>query len=304
MLFVNAKINIGLQIVRKRSDGYHDLQTVFYPVGIYAGTPLNPVPFCDILELAPKPKEDRRKGRVNEPIPDIILKGRKVDCDLEKNLVYKAASLFCETTGADFSGFDLLLEKHLPDGAGLGGGSADAAFTLRLLREAFNEPGGGRFIRNEELESLALRLGADCPFFISNIPAYAEGVGECLYPIEIDLSGYWLAIVKPDVYISTREAFSGVMPSPSSFDLRRLPAIPIEKWREYVKNDFEKSIFPRFPEIASVKNRFYETGALYSSMSGSGSSVYAIFRSEEEASNSLAEFKHDATIEGTYLLKL
>lgn len=297
--FVNAKINIGLQIVRKREDGYHDLQTVFYPVGVYAGTAENPVSFCDILELT----GEARKGQPR--LPSFRLTGRKVECPLEKNLVYKAAELFCRETGSDFSECEINLEKYLPDGAGMGGGSADAAFTLRMMADAWNSKvEEGERIPDSRLSEMALRLGADCPFFILNRCAYAEGVGERLEEIPLDLSGYWLAVVKPDIYVSTKEAFSGVTPRAADFDLRRLPSLPVEEWKEYVKNDFEDSIFPLYPAIGEIKERLYQGGALYASMSGSGSSVYGIFRSEEMAREALRDFDGDTTIEAVYLLKL
>ena len=303
MLFVNAKINIGLQIVSKRADGYHNLQTVFYPVGLYAGCADNPVSFCDMIELTPL--TNREKGDCNYGrLPEIRLSGRRVECPLSDNLVFKAAALFCEETDADFSDTVLTLEKHLPDGAGLGGGSADAAFTLRLLRDRYMQKSDATGPGDEELCRMALRLGADCPFFIKNKPSYAEGVGELLEPVSLALHGYWLVIVKPNIYVSTREAFSGVTPRKGDFDLRLLPQLPVGEWREVIKNDFEDSIFPQYPKIGEIKENLYSGGALYSSMTGSGSSVYAIFSTEKEASHALAQFRDDATIEGCYLLKM
>ena len=288
--FVNAKINIGLQIVRKREDGYHDLQTLFYPVGIYAGTPANETEFCDILEICAN--ETPEEGFRFECM------GRKVDCAPEKNLVYRAAMLFAEETGVDLSTIKVVLDKHLPDGAGLGGGSADASFLLRMLARRFREG------EDLPLYDWAARLGADCPFFILNRPAYAEGIGERLEASSLDLSGFWLVIVKPDVYVSTREAFSGVKPRPSDFDLRFLPQTPIEEWRHKVKNDFEDSIFPLHPEIKEVKERLYGRGALYASMTGSGSALYGIFRERESAVKTAIEFKEKATIAVSCLLKM
>ncbi|MBD5288603.1 MAG: 4-(cytidine 5'-diphospho)-2-C-methyl-D-erythritol kinase [Bacteroides sp.] len=301
--FVNAKINLGLQIVRKRSDGYHDLQTVFYPVGLYAGTAENPVSFCDILEIAEAEgsrNEDKKKGG----IPFMVFTGRKIDCAPEKNLVYKAASLFCEHTGADFSEFSIMLEKHLPDGAGMGGGSADASFTLRLLADLHNRYNAENKITDESLYELALKLGADCPFFILNRAAYAEGIGERLEEIPLDLSGFWLVVVKPRIYVSTKEAFSGVTPKEPEFDLRRIVGLPIEQWKDYIRNDFETSIFPLYPEIGEIKQRLYDSGAMYASMSGSGSSVFGIFNDKAQALQGQSHFKNDATIEGSYLLKM
>ncbi|MBD5183543.1 MAG: 4-(cytidine 5'-diphospho)-2-C-methyl-D-erythritol kinase [Bacteroidales bacterium] len=302
--FVNAKINLGLQIVRKREDGYHDLQTVFYPVGKYAGSAQNPESFCDLLELTGNFKGVKEGEEIERLLPQFQLTGRRVDCPLEKNLIYKAACRFCQATGADFSGMNLQLEKHLPDGAGMGGGSADASFVLRLLADEYNSRYPENKIEEVILLDMALSLGADCPFFILNRAAYAEGVGEKLVPIELDLTGMWLVVVKPSVYISTKEAFAGVIPKPGEFDLREISRLPIEEWRNHIKNDFEDSIIPRFPEIGEIKGKLYSLGALYSSMSGSGSSVYGIFPSEKSGAEALSNFREDATIEGCYLLKM
>lgn len=303
--FVNAKINIGLQIVRKRADGYHDLQTVFYPVGIKAGQPSNPEPFCDILEVSVA-EEDIVRISEDSGMPEaetvfegirFIFGGRKIDCPAEKNLVCKAASLFFRETGMNPAGVTVRLHKNLPDGAGMGGGSADASFTLRALASYYG-------LEGLPLAEWALRLGADCPFFIYNRPMYAEGVGERLEPIALDLSGKWLAVVKPDVYVSTKEAFAGVTPREASFDLRRITELPIERWRDVVTNDFEQSLVPRHPELAVTKGMLYRGGALYSSMTGSGSCVYGIFADRETAKNALDEFAGLPTIERTYLLEM
>ncbi|MDE6637020.1 MAG: 4-(cytidine 5'-diphospho)-2-C-methyl-D-erythritol kinase, partial [Muribaculaceae bacterium] len=170
--FINAKLNLGLNIVRKREDGYHDLETVFYPIGVHNGTPENPEPFCDILEIIPSEKTE------------FVFTGREVDCPLEKNLVYKAWKIFKDNY-PELKDYKIHLEKHLPDGAGLGGGSADASGVLLMLNELSGNP-----FKNEELLEMALCLGADCPFFILNRPCYAEGVGEILEPIDLDLSGW------------------------------------------------------------------------------------------------------------------
>ncbi|MDE7413429.1 MAG: 4-(cytidine 5'-diphospho)-2-C-methyl-D-erythritol kinase [Muribaculaceae bacterium] len=304
--FVNAKINIGLQIVRKRPDGYHDLQTVFYPVGINAGTDRNPISFCDILELVPGKRNSFGLPSGPHPeslMPEIIFKGRKIDCEPDKNLVYKAADLFCRETGANLSGYRLILDKHLPDGAGMGGGSADAAFTLSILADFLCKLYPENPISEEELLRMGLALGADCPFFIINRPCYAEGVGERLEELPLSLTGYCLLVVKPAVYISTREAFAGVTPAESNFDLRDLPSIPVEEWKGVVKNDFEDSIFPKFPLLADIKESLYRFGAAYASLTGSGSCIYGIFKSTENAEKARIEFDSLSTIEAVYLLK-
>ena len=186
--FVNAKINIGLRVTGKRPDGYHNLETLFYPVGIYAGTAENTERFGDILEITPEA----------EPGFRFETRGRVVDCPVDKNLVYKAAKLYFDEMASPGFGARIVLEKHLPDGAGLGGGSADAAFTLKGLSAL------DALADDATLARQALRLGADCPFFIYNCPMYAEGIGELLEPEPgVDLSGCWITIIKPRIYIST-----------------------------------------------------------------------------------------------------
>ena len=276
--FVNAKLNIGLSITGRRPDGYHDLETLFYPVGIHNGEPANPSPFCDILEIdfLPEPETDRFEFR-----------GRPIDCPLDRNLVVRAVRLFREEferkEGKTLPGVYLILEKHLPDGAGLGGGSADASFTLRML----NELGGSPF-SHDELAEMALRLGADCPFFIFNEPSFGSGIGERLESVALDLKGWWCLIVKPSVYVSTKEAFSGVCPRPASCDLR-CPGSP-ESWKGVVHNDFEDSIFPIHPELGKIKEELYASGAVYASMSGSGSSLYGLYPSKESAVEAAERF--------------
>ncbi|MDE6444741.1 MAG: 4-(cytidine 5'-diphospho)-2-C-methyl-D-erythritol kinase [Muribaculaceae bacterium] len=293
--FVNAKINIGLNIVGKREDGYHDLETVFFPVGLESGMPQQPDPFDDILEIS----LDRNKPSGCR----FQLMGRRLNCAPEKNLVVRAATLFFNTyyekTGRaiDEGLYNIILDKHLPDGAGLGGGSADASFCLVALNEMFDEPFSKR-----RLAELSAKLGADCPFFIYNTPSFAEGIGEVLTPVDIDLKGCSLLIVKPDVSVSTKEAFSGITPRKPKFDLRFLPDLPLEKWREYVVNDFEESIFPLHPELGRLKEEMYEGGAVYASMSGSGSALYAIYRDAEKGSAQRERFV--STYSGVWLFGL
>lgn len=283
---VNAKINIGLQIVRRREDGYHDLQTVFYPIGRYAGLPENPAEFCDILEVV-----GNADGKLN-----FCQAGRKVDCASEKNLVYRAARLILP----EGVGCDVILDKHLPDGAGLGGGSADAAFTLRLINKEILD---NRY-SDKELADMALRLGADCPFFIYNRPMYGEGVGEKLTDIDLDLGGKWILVIKPAIYVSTKEAFAGICPRLGDIDLKKLPSVPLKEWQNVVKNDFEESLFPKYPLLSDIKKQIIEKGSLYAAMSGSGSSIYGIFNDYETAFECKMSFKYVPTIEGSYLLKL
>lgn len=263
--FVNAKLNLGLNIVRKRPDGYHELETLFYPVGRYNGTPENPEPFCDMLEITPAKKTE------------FVFSGRKVDCPLEKNLVYRAWHLFKDSY-PDMPELRIHLEKHLPDGAGLGGGSADASAVLCMLNEMCGSP-----FFDSQLAEMALKLGADCPFFIYNRPCYAEGVGEKLEPTDVDLSGWWCLLVKPDVSISTKEAFAGVTPRLPEHSLKEIMKLPAEEWQGRMVNDFEGSLFPNHPILKEIKEKLLRMGAVYSSMSGSGSTVFGLFRNKEEA---------------------
>ena len=273
--FINAKINIGLHIVRKRDDGYHDLQTVFHPIGMHNGTPRCPYPLCDILEVTP--------GDGTEDT--YSFSGNAIDCPLESNLIYRAVQLYRTGEGGrELPPLRISLEKHIPDGAGLGGGSADASFTLRALNALSRQP-----LTGSRLEALAAQLGADCPVFISNRPAYAEGVGEKLMPTDIDLSGQWAVIVKPPFGIPTREAFAGITPRGNRIDLRRAVMQPIEQWKDLIANDFEASLFPRHPELPFIKDTLYDCGAVYASMSGSGSAMYGIFSSRSEAEQAAAD---------------
>ncbi len=247
--FPNAKINIGLNIERRRSDGYHDLSTVFYPI-----------PWKDILEIVPA------KGSVTT----LTVTGRKVECPMEKNLVVKAYRALDAIT--PLPPVDIYLHKIIPDGAGLGGGSADAAFTLKMLNDMF-----ATGLNSEQLVEIATRIGADCPFFIYNVPCIAYGIGEKLTPIDLNLDEYIIAVVKPPVSISTKEAFSRVVPQLPLYALPDRIIEPIHHWNDYIKNDFEASVFPAHPEIAEIKQQLLSMGASYASMSGSGTAVYGIF---------------------------
>lgn len=251
--FPNAKINLGLNIVSKRPDGYHNLETIFYPIGIKDG--------LEIIE-----KDDLSRD-------EFILEGIRVDGDANDNLVMKALRLMRQYY--DFPSLEVHLLKKIPFGAGIGGGSADAAFMLRLINDMYSLN-----ISKERLVELAIQLGADCPFFIYNTPMYAEGIGEKLEPIELTLKDYHLVLIKPDVFVSTKDAFSKIIPIEPNINLRDIAKLPIEEWKNLMVNDFEKSIFPLFPQIEEIKNKLYDLGALYTSMSGSGASVYGIFREQ------------------------
>lgn len=270
--FVNAKLNLGLNIVGRRADGYHDLETLFYPVGIYNGTPQNPEPFCDILEIT------------SSVSTEFIFTGRQVDCLLEKNLVYKAWHLFKENY-PDLKEYAIRLDKHLPDGAGLGGGSADATFTLRMLNELSGNP-----FSDTKLAEMALRLGADCPFFVYNSPCFAQGVGDRLTPARLNLSGWWALLVKPDISVSTKEAFTGVVPARPAHPVTEIAELPVEEWNGLMVNDFEASIFPNHIILSIIKENLLAHGAVYASMSGSGSTVFGLFKCREAALKVKGEF--------------
>lgn len=256
--FPCAKINLGLNIVEKRNDGYHNLQTVFLPVQL-----------CDALEI--KTMNERFPSDTN---CDLKVSGDGIYCNEADNLVVKAYNMLA----ADYEipRIHAHLYKRIPSQAGLGGGSSDAAFMLKLLDQRFRINAG-----NAELEKYAARLGADCPFFINAEPAYAEGIGEILSPVEITdntLSGYTLVIVKPQVSVSTKEAFAGITPRMPEVSCREIVAMPIEQWKDLLTNDFEESVFTQYPELHDIKNKLYEAGAAYAQMSGSGSSIFGIFK--------------------------
>ncbi len=251
IVFPNAKINLGLNITGKRADGYHNLETVFYPI-----------PLEDALEV----------GVMTDSTADFELhcNGIHIDGDAEDNLIVKAYRLLKEEH--HLPPVRIYLQKQIPTGAGMGGGSADATFMLRLLRDMFRLG-----ITDDRLEELSARLGADCAFFVRNTPVFAQGIGNVFSPIDLSLQGYWLAVVKPDVFVSTREAFSKVKPRKPVLPVREIVGRPIGEWREWLVNDFEQSVFSIHPEIADVKQRLYDMGAVYAAMSGSGSSVFGIF---------------------------
>lgn len=268
--FPNAKINLGLNIVQKRVDGYHNLETIFYPI-----------PLEDILEIEIVPSL--------ETDYELLISGINVEGDPEKNLVVKAYKLLKESF--DLAPIRIHLHKRIPSGAGLGGGSSDAAFMLKLLNTKFKLN-----LSIQELEVYAKQLGADCPFFIQNNPTFAEGIGEVFSPISLSLKGYYLYLVKPDLFISTAMAFAEINPKRPEVSLKEIIKAPVEEWKNRMKNDFEESIFKKLPKLALIKKAMYENGALYAAMSGSGSTIYGLFKESEGL-----EVNPD---EGKFLLKL
>ena len=250
LVFPNAKINLGLRITEKRSDGFHNIETVFVPI-----------PLKDALEFVVSADGETRFSS----------EGIKLDSSPDQNLVMKAYQLLAN----DFKlpSLDIVLLKNIPFGAGLGGGSADAAFMLSALNDEFKLD-----LNTNQLKQYAAKIGADCSFFIENKACYATEKGDVLEGYELNLKGLFLVLVKPDVYVSTPQAYAGVKPKQPADDLRELLHQPLEAWKQTVVNDFEESIFERFPSIARVKTDLYELGAVYASMSGSGSSVFGLFR--------------------------
>lgn len=252
LYFPCCKINLGLNVTEKRPDGYHNLETIFYPIPLEDALEVNILPTdCDI------PYRLRQYGS-------------SIEVEPEKNLVVKAYMMLKEDF--DLPPIDIHLIKHIPSGAGLGGGSSDAAFMLVLLNHLFD-----LHLDYVQLESYASRLGADCAFFIRSVPTFATGIGNIFTSIALDLKGYQIVIVKPDSFVSTPEAYRGVKPKHPKISLIEIIQKPVSEWRHYMVNDFEESIFPQHPEIKAVKDLLYEYGALYAAMSGSGSSVFGLF---------------------------
>ena len=249
--FPNIKINLGLSITEKRPDGYHNLETVFYPVALE-----------DALEIRTSPDTDRKFT--------LYQHGMEIAGKPEDNLAVKAYLLMDKEF--HLPPVEIHLYKHIPSGAGLGGGSSDAAFMLKLLNNHYQLG-----VSEEQLEVYAATLGADCAFFIKNRPTFAEGIGNIFSPVELSLSGYQIMIIKPNVFVSTREAFAQIKPHRQEMPLKEIVKRPVEKWKEWMMNDFEESVFPQFPAIREIKEDLYKQGAIYASMTGSGSSVFGLF---------------------------
>lgn len=268
--FPCAKINLGLNITEKRADGYHNLETVFFPI-----------PICDALEI--KTMDERFPSNVD---CDLKVTGNNVCCNENDNLIVKAYNIIA--ADFDIPRVHAHLYKNIPSEAGLGGGSSDAAYMIRLLDQRFRIN-----IGNAEMEKYAARLGADCPFFITAEPSYAEGIGEILSPVNItdnNLEGYCLVVVKPQIAVSTKEAFSNITPQKPLMCCREIVAQPIETWKDALSNDFEESVFGIYPQLNDIKNRIYTLGAAYAQMSGSGSSLFGIFKSDVDEQSIKNEF--------------
>lgn len=265
LVFPCAKINLGLNVVARRSDGYHDLETIFYPIPLY-----------DTLEVTVI--EDAAEDA--SPC-DLQITGMELEGDPEDNLVVRAYRLLAQDHA--LPKVQIRLHKAIPSQAGLGGGSSDAAYMLRVLNEMFD-----LHIDTPTLTKYAARIGADCAFFIQSTPAYATGIGDVLTPLEeeqIPLSGRFMVLVKPPVAVSTREAYSRIRPKAPAMNCTEAAHMPLDAWREHLTNDFEESVFPLYPEIRQIKDQLYQEGAVYALMSGSGSAVFGIFDKEPEIGN-------------------
>ena len=271
-----AKINLGLNVVEKRPDGYHNLETVFYPVQIE-----------DALEVYPMDPEFPSEYDCDLKVTNITIDG-----DEQRNLVVRAYNLL----KADFPTLPRIhahLYKGIPTQAGMGGGSSDCGFMITLLNDMFKLG-----LTQQQMIDYAARLGADCAFFILNRPCYAEGIGEKLQPIDLDLKGWYLSLVRPDIPVSTREAFALIKPHHPEVNCREVVKQPVESWRDALVNDFEGSVFAVHPELGAVKDRLYDLGATYAAMSGSGSTLFALSRQPLN----LDEFNSEGTFRKTILL--
>lgn len=257
ILFPNAKINIGLFVTNKRSDGFHDIESIFYPVAL-----------CDVLEVIIS----------SEPQTTIATTGGNELIVQEENIVWRAYKLLCENF--ELPNFKIHLHKVIPTGAGLGGGSSDAAFTLQAINSLCNLN-----LSNPQLAAYASRLGSDCGFFIENTPQFVRGRGEILNPTELKLKGKFIVIVNPGIHIGTLEAYQKVKVDSALFDLRNIATLPAKNWKNNVVNSFEIPATESHPVIGSIKTLLYESGAFFASMTGSGSSVYGLFESEPNLSH-------------------
>ena len=251
-----CKINLGLNVVERRPDGYHNLQTIFYPVPLYD-------------ELTIREKD----SLIMDGEDTLTLGGNPLEGEVWDNLVLRAVRLLRQE-GFPIPPLNIDLRKVIPSGAGLGGGSSDAACMVTSLTKLYGLP-----LTDEQMERLVSKLGADCPFFVNPRPLYAEGIGDVFTPISLDLSGWYLMLVKPEVHVSTREAYAGVHPHQPAYSLLDVVKQPVGAWASRMVNDFEESIFFNHPLLSEIKEELYRQGAAYASMSGSGSTIFGLFRS-------------------------
>jgi 4-diphosphocytidyl-2-C-methyl-D-erythritol kinase len=262
IVFPHAKINLGLRVLRRRGDGYHDLESVFYPVQ-----------FSDILEILPA------GPNLNDGKPEIYVSGLPVPASSD-NLCWKAAKLLQERHG--LPSVRIHLHKKIPAGSGLGGGSSDAAFTLMAMNKIFDCG-----FSEDILKKYASEIGSDCSFFIRAEPSFVNGRGNILEPVSLSLAGYYLVLVLPGISISTAEAYQDVKPTEEGFSLREIIQLKPAEWKDKIRNMFEEVIFPGHPELKRIKDDLYLSGALYASMTGSGSAIYGIFSEQPVLKDSL-----------------
>lgn len=264
VVFPNAKINLGLNIISTRDDGYHNINTVFYPVPLY-----------DVLEVTDLCSEIT-------PGKNVVLHTIGMKDDGKQNIVEKAYCSMAERYA--IPPVEVWLKKNIPVQAGLGGGSSDAAFMLLALKEKYKLP-----VSDEELHDIARGIGADCPFFLYNKPLMAFGIGSDFSPADISLGGLSILLIKPKVSISTAEAYSGIKPHKPETNLGEIVGMPVTQWRDVMVNDFETCIFNKYPELERIKSAMYENGAIYASMSGSGSALYGLFEKEIDTDRIMEE---------------
>jgi 4-diphosphocytidyl-2-C-methyl-D-erythritol kinase len=261
-----CKINLGLHVIRKASDGYHAIETCFYPV-----------PWCDVLEVI-------KAGQFQFTQSGTAIPGKEED-----NLCVKAYQLLKQDF--DLHPVHIHLHKVIPTGAGLGGGSSDAAFTLRMLNSVFKLN-----LAEVDLRNYAARLGSDCSFFVSDNPMLASGRGEILSETTLRLKGKYLVLVKPDIHIATAQAYAGVASKKPAYSITEIISLPIAEWKNKLTNDFEPSVFKKYPQIENIKTELYKQGALYASMSGSGAAVFGIFDTSRDFKNNFERMTYWAGV--------
>lgn len=254
LAFANAKINLGLNLTEKRDDGYHNLETVFYPIKLH-----------DVVEI------------IDADETSCVIKGIDIPGNAEDNICLKAFKALQNDFNLPHQ--QIILLKNIPVGAGLGGGSADAAFLIKLINDKFNLG-----LSIDKMQDYARVLGADCAFFIENKPTFAFGIGDEFEEVKIDLSNYYMVLVKPEIHVSTAEAYSKVNVKQPKTSLKELINLPLSEWKANIANDFETSVFAKYLEIDEIKTQLYAAGATFALMSGSGSSVFAIFENEVQLS--------------------
>lgn len=257
IVFPNCKINLGLHILQKRADGFHDLETVFYPIALQDA--------LEIVQVSPSSSNIQ-----------LTTSGLTIDSSTDQNICFKAYQLL-KKEFPELPPIKMHLHKVIPSGAGLGGGSSDGAFTLTLLNKKFNLE-----LTEDQLINYALQLGSDCPFFIKNKPCYATDRGENLEEIDLNLSNYKIILVNPKIHIHTGKAFSKITPNKGRTSIKETIRKPIEQWKAVLRNDFEEIVFADHTEIKNIKENLYQKGAVYASMSGSGSTVYGLFEKKAQ----------------------